>query len=570
MGMLEPVMQPPTEDSLKLLVELEPRGRVFWSSVTAALRPPTVPQVQESGLWHDVFIQRRVPWMRFVQSVILHGGAAALIWMLSMAWPRKQTIQVAPAFNRSEVITYSPEEYLPPLDTGRTEPAPQAIGDPVLAKQAILSVPPEATNRTQTIVAPPDIKLERDLPLPNIVAMSTPAPIVPLEATRGTNRVAAPDAAVVPPAPEVQGATRQSRTALSYDVVAPAPEISSTRVRGFGGPDASVVEPPPDLPQNALKRMGSVNIGHAEVVAPAPQLSMAEQRVASGRGSGGQPSGTVQPVAPPPSVGGMSSGSGRLVALGIHPVTPSGPVATPQGNRRGTFAAGPQGRTGAAGTPGIPNGSASANNGSGEVGTNAGHGRGETSLPSGLHVGATASAGTMASEGTRSKDHGSREIASAAGPAATGTGKAATAVPDEKVTEVDRQVFHGKRFYSMVANMPNLNSATGSWVIRYAELKDTQVSGVLTTPDAFEKSDPGYPIELMRSNVQGTVTLYAVIHSDGSVGDIRVLSSPDERLEPFARNALARWKFHPATRDGKAVALEAVVMIPFRAKRSAF
>jgi protein TonB len=74
----------------------------------------------------------------------------------------------------------------------------------------------------------------------------------------------------------------------------------------------------------------------------------------------------------------------------------------------------------------------------------------------------------------------------------------------------------------------------------------------------------------MRANVQGTVTLYAVIHSDGSVGEIRVISSPDERLEPFAKSALARWKFHPATKDGKPVALEAVVMIPFRAKRNSF
>ncbi len=74
----------------------------------------------------------------------------------------------------------------------------------------------------------------------------------------------------------------------------------------------------------------------------------------------------------------------------------------------------------------------------------------------------------------------------------------------------------------------------------------------------------------MRANVQGTVTLYAVIHSDGTVADIRVLASPDDRLDAFAKSALARWKFRPATRDGQPVAIEAVVMIPFRAKRSSF
>lgn len=568
MRMLEPGMQAPAGDSLKLLVELEPRGRVFWSSVAAAFRPSRAPGVGELGLWDDVFVKRGLPWMRFIQSAVLHGGAAALIWMLSMAWPRQQTIQVAPTFNHSDVITYSPEQYLPPLDTGPSDPAPAAKGDPVLAKQPILSVPPEADNRSQTIVAPPDIKLAHDVPLPNIVAMSTPAPIVPLDATRSMKRMAAPDSSVVPPAPELQASNRAPRSSLNYDVVAPAPEVTATRTRGFGGPDTSVVEPPPDLPRNSVSRVGSLNIGHAEVVAPAPQLSISEQRAATGRGTGGMPAGAVQPVAPPPSVGGVSgSRTGRLVALGIHPVAPSGPVAVPEGNRRGTFAAGPQGRVGGSGVPGGPNGAASGTNGKAGNGKSGNGGQGDKSLPSGLHVGAAESAGVVSSNGS---GHGEpREIASATTPRVGGT-KPAAVVPDDKVTDTDRQVFHGKRFYSMIANMPNLNSATGSWVIRYAELKDNPQSGVLTTPDAFQKSDPGYPIELMRSNVQGTVTLYAVIHSDGSVGDIKVLNSADERLEPFATSALARWKFHPATRDGKPVALEAVVMIPFRARKSAF
>jgi protein TonB len=89
----------------------------------------------------------------------------------------------------------------------------------------------------------------------------------------------------------------------------------------------------------------------------------------------------------------------------------------------------------------------------------------------------------------------------------------------------------------------------------------------LIGPEPKEKSDPGYPLELRRQNVQGTVTLYAVIHSDGSVGDVRVLNSPDERLDAFASSAFGRWKFLPATKNGKPVALEAVVVIPFRIRR---
>jgi TonB family protein len=141
-------------------------------------------------------------------------------------------------------------------------------------------------------------------------------------------------------------------------------------------------------------------------------------------------------------------------------------------------------------------------------------------------------------------------------------------VSDDKVTDVDHQVFGDRRFYAMTLNMPNLNSFTGSWVIRFAELQPDPKQGALLAPVPTEKSDPGYPLELMRTDVHGQVTLYAVIRSDGRVGNIRILNSPDERLNSYAANALARWKFLPAERSGKAVALEAVVVIPFRVRKT--
>jgi TonB family protein len=203
--------------------------------------------------------------------------------------------------------------------------------------------------------------------------------------------------------------------------------------------------------------------------------------------------------------------------------------------------------------------------GNGTSGSNSGTRGRDNSLPSGLHVGAADSATTASSNGKGN----TREMASAATSRVGGT-KTAALLSEDKVTDVDRQVFGGKRVYAMTSNTPNLNSSTGSWVIRFAELKASQNPGELSAPDAIQKSDPGYPIELMRANVQGTVTLYAVIHSDGTVGEIRVLTSPDDRLDALAKSALARWKFRPATKDGHPVALEAVVVIPFRARRSSF
>lgn len=571
-------METPQGKPINFLVELEPRGRAFWSTLGAALRPVALPHDDELGSWRNVLIRQGMPWGRFLESVVLHAGAVALIWMLSQAWLRQQNI-LPHRFDPSSLITYSPQEYLPPLDTGAAEAPKEQPGDPVYAKQPILSVPREADNHSQTIVVPPDLKLDHDVPLPNIVATGTIAPAVPLEATRASmNRNVALDTAVVAPAPEVEWARdRVVQSSMTSAIVAPPPEVSRAQTRSLAGPDTAVVAPPPELTRTTGSKIGDINIGPSTVVAPAPQLAIAAQHTLAARGLGGMPAGAVQPVAPPPSIGtsGGTGSVGRLIALGIHPVAPTGPIPVPGGNRRGTFAAGPEGKPGASGTPRLT-GSDPGAKAAGSKGNGGGNGfgsRSNGSLPGGLHVGAADSKsvgpiernGSGASGGDGGED--SRLMASVTVPRTGANAKPLAPVANEKVTEADRQVFGDRRIYSMTLNMPNLNSATGSWVIRFAELKNAQKEGELLAPVPTEKSDPGYPMELMRENVHGSVTLHAIIHSDGQVGDIRVLSSPDERLDPFAASALARWKFLPALKGGKPVALEAVVVIPFRLRR---
>ena len=134
-----------------------------------------------------------------------------------------------------------------------------------------------------------------------------------------------------------------------------------------------------------------------------------------------------------------------------------------------------------------------------------------------------------------------------------------------KLSEAERSIFFGRRFYSLTLNMPNLNSASGSWVVRFAELHpDPNSSGELSAPVATLKVDPGYPLQLMRQNVSGTVIVYAIIHADGTVGGVRVLSSPDPRLDRLASEAVAQWRFQPAMKNGAPVEVEATFQIPFR------
>jgi protein TonB len=98
-------------------------------------------------------------------------------------------------------------------------------------------------------------------------------------------------------------------------------------------------------------------------------------------------------------------------------------------------------------------------------------------------------------------------------------------------------------------------------------LKGAEKQGELVAPVAIREVGPGYPLELMKENVQGTVMLSAVIRSDGSVSEVNILHGLDDRLDAYASAALSRWRFRPATRNGDPVALQTVVMIPFRPRR---
>jgi protein TonB len=85
----------------------------------------------------------------------------------------------------------------------------------------------------------------------------------------------------------------------------------------------------------------------------------------------------------------------------------------------------------------------------------------------------------------------------------------------------------------------------------------------------LSETDPAYPADLIHDQVEGVVVLYAVIQTDGSVGEIRVLQGVHRRLDASAVAALAKWHFEPARKNGRPIPLQAVVKVPFRARRLA-
>jgi TonB family protein len=571
----------------RLLVELPSRRRVFFGNLRDLIiwrrLPPLELRSSPAPFWPDVLVERRLPWGRFVQSVGLHTVALVLLVVGTRFFSLQPQVVAKPAFDRSQVIYYQASEYLPPLDTRKSEAAEPAKADPEFSPQPIISLPPEANNRSQTIVTPPNIKLKRDVALPNIVAWSDKEekprlaiPPIPVTQAAEITRIAPQMENVVaaPPPDAAQLTSRRDSLTLQNSVVAPPPELAASNPTAFQGPQPAVIAPPPSVEASA-RPLGELNIGPSAVVAPAPQLPLAVQRAVPGGGSGRI--GAPQLVPPPPSLAASGAAAesfgsnGRMIALNLHPAV-GAPPNPPAGNRRGSFAATPEGHAGASGSPGAHAGDGAKGTASGTGGKDIGSGNGKSSsdVPSGLYVGRTAEK-TSAVAGDKSSTNSVNPnlMASVRPPRVSGHTMQTDSA--SKLSAAEREVFGDRKFYSLTLNMPNLNSGGGSWVIRFAELNHNSSQDAaaenLSQPAATRKVDPAYPLQLMRENVAGTVILYAIIHADGSVGNVRVLRGVDERLDQFASQAIAQWHFQPALKNGTPVDVEATFQIPFRPTR---
>ena len=77
-----------------------------------------------------------------------------------------------------------------------------------------------------------------------------------------------------------------------------------------------------------------------------------------------------------------------------------------------------------------------------------------------------------------------------------------------------------------------------------------------------------YTQEAQAQRIEGAVTLDVVVNADGGVGDAKVAKSLDSvfGLDKAAVTAMKEWKFRPATKDGKAVAVQVTVLITFTLK----
>jgi TonB family protein len=492
-----------------------------------------------ASFFKDVWIERRLPRRAIFAAALWH------IAFIAMPLPQISGPKTNPAFASTQLTWSGQIEDFPLLEIPAAKPktVPRAAQNKSVApegadafhpRQRIFTDPVHPTHPRQTLINPAAPPLAPKLlpALPNMVQLAqSAAPARPhLEISQETLKKLRP---------------REKHFKTNPNAPAPEMQIGEQRTEEL---NLAMSNAGPERPKL------QINAG----VAP-----RASQRKQEGEADAA-PEVSAQLASP-------NGGAQTLIALSAAPGPPA-PAAAPPGNLSARVAISPEGKK-----PGVLGGNSDAkSNESGNSAANADGGAGTSSTgvsisggsPRSANVTSGIGAGRIAMPSSRPLYTRAEADRAAQDPEVqTGPPNFTLLAPGAK-PEI---IFARRRVYSMNVNMPNLNSATGSWILNFAEMRSSPTGPQITSsdeiaePTPLHKVDPKYPPTLMAEHVEGEVILYAVIRRDGSVDSIQVVRGIDPLLDANAVRALAQWKFRPAEREGGPVNLEAIVHIPFRA-----
>ncbi len=512
----------------------------FISSVVVFLRGPVLPkEFLGAPYFRDCWIEQRFPKVAFVTAVAFQALLIVFpppIWNIrpdraEVLAPQMELTWYGPVKDFPAVLLAAPAPKAAPRNDASKTP-PQRGADAFHPRQTIISEPLHPAHPRQTLIqpaAPPEPP--KILPqLPNIVRLAGSEPARPkLQLT-----------------PEQLAAMRP---------MAPTPRAAQ---------DAAV--PEVSTPE---KMAGEINIASSTQAPPKPALPVSPMSAPHAAEQKGDTNAAAPEIAQQPA-----GDSGTLIAISATPAPVAPPPFVPVGNLSARFSVSPEGPQ-----PGVPGGTAEGRGANGGV-VAGGRGHG----PEGIFISGGNSANTVSASGpgVGSVSRGAgNPLPSLAVPRMSIPPRDSNAPPlnsgsaqdSPKLDVPPEKVLGSKRVYTLQVNMPNLTSASGSWVLKFAEMDETDtrpyarsVAPDLAGPVPLRKVDPKYPPELRTAHVEGEVVLYAVIRKDGSVDSIQLVHGVDSHLDANAMAALAQWKFQPAEKHGEPIDLEAVVHIPFRSR----
>jgi protein TonB len=89
--------------------------------------------------------------------------------------------------------------------------------------------------------------------------------------------------------------------------------------------------------------------------------------------------------------------------------------------------------------------------------------------------------------------------------------------------------------------------------------------GDVTEPRVIKETPPNYTAASMRAQVHGSVFMEAVVLTDGTVGEVRVVRSLDKEhgLDDEAVKTVKEWRFTPGKKNGVAVPVVVKIQMSF-------
>jgi hypothetical protein len=520
-------------------------------------------------------------------SVLLHCAGILLLPFL-LAFSRSSEVASYAAYEEPQRIYYyqipkhDPFEKLPRITpsgeggqpgAGELQALLQKIGSTTTARRiVIVSKPIRPDNNRQTIyqpATPPDLHIDMDLKLPNVVG--------------------GPSVAV--PKPQVHFTPNNSKPMQAHRTAtkATAPTLAATNAAmPTSLPPATVAQPHLAVPLNESRPMqAQVAIGQVS----APSLSAANGATATNLGDSyrkGQPDAPAASSSDADtSESGKASkndavqtagdGSG-IVVIGIDPAEAAALVNLPPGNRWGDFTIAPGG-----GQPGAVGGSDHGMPGAGSTLTGAGGDRVPGVGPgySGGGGGNSGSSGSLSitggtgGEGENMLDPTIIRDMVYAVPSTVALRRNALVVSAGPMGGGGLNAYgalHCGKIYTVFLPMPGK-----SWTLQFCQSGGSAAAPLpqsrsavihleqgLLPPDVETRFDfRRLPVPFEKKNKP--IVLKGVIKDDGTVGELNVYQSIVPEMDEAARVAFSRFKFKPAMRNGKSVAVDILIGIPTEA-----
>jgi TonB family protein len=89
------------------------------------------------------------------------------------------------------------------------------------------------------------------------------------------------------------------------------------------------------------------------------------------------------------------------------------------------------------------------------------------------------------------------------------------------------------------------------------------MASCITPPRQIYAPDPKFPELEQHVSREGAVKVKLVVRSDGVPTDVTISRSLNPDFDNAAIDAVKQWKFSPATKDGKPIAVQIAIEVQF-------